>query len=300
MHRCPSHVRQRLIQGAIRLVRSSVETYIRTGAPPRFPRPIHMIRMRFSPASLVAELRRRHVFRVAGIYAVVGWLVIQIAATVFPHLHLPGWTISFVIVLTVLGFPIALVLAWALEITPEGIQRTSAGTAAGDDSVVGTGASPQAIAADAKESAKTETKPLPSATAPPRTSLPAPPTPLIGREKEARELQEHLLRAEVRLLTLIGPGGTGKTRLAMHVASEQMERFADGTFFIDLAPITDPALVPSAIARVLGVTEEPERPLTETYRSTCGRSSSCSCWTTLSRSPKLPHSLPCSSPQHPC
>jgi Tol biopolymer transport system component len=69
------------------------------------------------------ELRRRRVFHVAGVYAVVGWLVVQISATTFPHLGLPSWLITAVIVLTILGFPLALVLAWALEITPEGVRR---------------------------------------------------------------------------------------------------------------------------------------------------------------------------------
>jgi tetratricopeptide (TPR) repeat protein len=71
-----------------------------------------------------SELRRRQVFKVAAAYAVVGWLVIQFADTVFPALHLPGWTTTLVVVLTLLGFPPALVLAWAYELTPEGVRRT--------------------------------------------------------------------------------------------------------------------------------------------------------------------------------
>ena len=71
-----------------------------------------------------AELKRRNVYKVAVAYAVVGWLVMQIAATVAPALHLPGAVTSAVVLLTILGFPIALVLAWAFELTPEGIKRT--------------------------------------------------------------------------------------------------------------------------------------------------------------------------------
>ena len=72
----------------------------------------------------VSELRRRNVYKVAVAYAVVGWLVMQIAATVVPALHLPDSITSAVVVLTLLGFPIALVIAWAFEMTPEGMKRT--------------------------------------------------------------------------------------------------------------------------------------------------------------------------------
>jgi TolB-like protein/Tfp pilus assembly protein PilF len=71
-----------------------------------------------------SELRRRNIYRVAAAYAVVSWLIVQIAASTFPVLEIPSWCVRLVIVLLVLGFPIALVLAWAYELTPEGIKRT--------------------------------------------------------------------------------------------------------------------------------------------------------------------------------
>ena len=71
-----------------------------------------------------AELKRRNVYKVAVAYAVVGWLVMQVASTVVPALHLPDAITTAVVMLTLLGFPIALVLAWAFELTPEGIKRT--------------------------------------------------------------------------------------------------------------------------------------------------------------------------------
>ena len=74
--------------------------------------------------SFFAELKRRNVYKVAVAYAVVGWLVMQIAATVVPALHLPDSITSAVVVLTLLGFPIALVIAWAFEMTPTGMKRT--------------------------------------------------------------------------------------------------------------------------------------------------------------------------------
>src|ERR1700741_688762 len=73
-----------------------------------------------------AELRRRNVFKVAVAYAPVGWLLIQIAATTFPFLQIPNWGTRLVIGLVLLAFPIALILAWAFEMTPTGIQRTPA------------------------------------------------------------------------------------------------------------------------------------------------------------------------------
>src|SRR5947209_15046279 len=71
-----------------------------------------------------AELKRRNVYKVAVAYAVVGWLVMQVASTVVPALHLPDAITTAVVVMTLLGFPIALVLAWAFELTSEGIKRT--------------------------------------------------------------------------------------------------------------------------------------------------------------------------------
>src|SRR5436309_8839811 len=71
-----------------------------------------------------AELKRRNVYKVAVAYAIVGWLLVQIATQVFPFLEIPNWVVRLVIALVVIGFPIALVIAWAFEATPEGIERT--------------------------------------------------------------------------------------------------------------------------------------------------------------------------------
>ena len=79
-----------------------------------------------APLRFARELRRRKVIKVAGVYAIVGWLVIQIATQTFPALRLPDWATTLVVVLTMLGFPIALVLAWALELTPGGIRTEQA------------------------------------------------------------------------------------------------------------------------------------------------------------------------------
>ena len=71
-----------------------------------------------------AELRRRKVFRVAAVYLVAAWLAIQVAATVVEPIGLPGWTLRLVILLAVIGFPVACALAWAFDVTPRGIERT--------------------------------------------------------------------------------------------------------------------------------------------------------------------------------
>jgi predicted ATPase/class 3 adenylate cyclase len=104
---------------------------------------------------------------------------------------------------------------------------------------------------------------LPDAFPPVRTlsarlsNLPPERTSFVGREREAVEVTTLLERA--RLLTLTGPGGIGKTRLALKVAADQMGHFADGVYLADLSPITNPRLVPAAIARSLMVREQPGR-----------------------------------------
>ena len=77
-----------------------------------------------NPGNFFAELKRRNGYRVAVAYAVVAWLLIQIATSTFPVLEIPSWATKLVLALVVLGFPIALIMAWAFELTPQGIQLT--------------------------------------------------------------------------------------------------------------------------------------------------------------------------------
>src|SRR5438270_11870349 len=79
---------------------------------------------RMNPKSFFGEVKRRNVYKVAVAYAVVAWLVTQVATQVFPFLEIPNWVVRLVIALVVIGFPVALIIAWAFEATPEGIKRT--------------------------------------------------------------------------------------------------------------------------------------------------------------------------------
>ena len=96
------------------------------------------------------------------------------------------------------------------------------------------------------------------------TNLPAQPNAFIGRERELAETRALLERDDVRLLTLIGPGGTGKTRLALQLAADVVERFANGVFFVSLAPIRDWELVVPTTLRTLGLREQPGETALET------------------------------------
>ncbi len=97
----------------------------------------------------------------------------------------------------------------------------------------------------------------------PHNNLVLPRSPLVGREHDAAAVQTLLLQDTVALLTLTGPGGIGKTRLALQVAANLLDHFIDGVYFVSLAPIRDPQQVCAAIAQTLGVQEAAGRPLVD-------------------------------------
>ena len=96
------------------------------------------------------------------------------------------------------------------------------------------------------------------------TNLPAQPNALIGRERELAETRTLIMRPDVRQLTLIGPGGTGKTRLALQLAADVVEEFENGVFVVSLSPIRDWELVVPSIAQTLGLREQPRETALET------------------------------------
>jgi predicted ATPase/DNA-binding SARP family transcriptional activator len=99
----------------------------------------------------------------------------------------------------------------------------------------------------------------------PKLNIPIPLTSFIGREKELKEVAE--LLSNSRLVTLTGSGGVGKTRLSIQVVADVLTRFPDGVWFLDLAPLSDPALVPTTLANLLGLRESGELPVIDLLRN---------------------------------
>jgi DNA-binding CsgD family transcriptional regulator len=111
--------------------------------------------------------------------------------------------------------------------------------------------------------------------------LPSPLNPFIGRAQERAELRNAL--GAHRQVTAVGPGGVGKTRLALTVAADLAGDFEDGVWFVDLVPVTDPAMVGSAVAAALGLGEQQGRSIDDSVLAALA--APCWCWTTVSTSP---------------
>jgi non-specific serine/threonine protein kinase len=138
-------------------------------------------------------------------------------------------------------------------------------TVAGPDEAVSESAHQSAAAsAPAPDAPPSPSPPAPPAGERPSWHLPASLTSLVGREQELDRIGQLLASPTVRLLTLVGPGGAGKTRLAVQAASAAAGQFTDGVAFVNLAPLTTSDLVSSAIADTLGVREAPGQPIVQT------------------------------------
>ena len=98
-------------------------------------------------------------------------------------------------------------------------------------------------------------------------NLPVQPTPFIGREREVRKIRNLLGRSEVRLLTLTGPGGTGKTRLGLQLAADVIDEYADGVYHVGLDSISNHNLLINTISHALGLRESSDQPIEETLKS---------------------------------
>jgi predicted ATPase len=197
----------------------------------------------------VTELRRRKVVRVALAYAVGAWVVIQVSATVLPHVGLPGVVVTAVIVLVAAGFPLALVLSWAYDLHPDSYGWSPAPHQAASG---GPGAAP------ALEERVTSV----------RYRVPPASHPLVGRQEAVAAVAA--LLHDNRLLTVVGPGGVGKTRLALEVGLLLQEDFEHGACLIPLAGITSiEPLIPELALRLrlpFGSNEDPRRRIVDYLR----------------------------------
>lgn len=117
---------------------------------------------------------------------------------------------------------------------------------------------------------RSDAKPWQEVNATLRVNLPATVTALLGREKPLAEIHDYLLRAEIRLVTLIGPPGMGKTRLSIEAARKSISDFRDGVFFAGLAPINDPNLIVATVRQSLGYVEVPKLPPDQHLRQAIG------------------------------
>jgi predicted ATPase len=211
------------------------------------------------PVRFLSELRRRHVFKVAVAYVVCAWISIEAAATIFPLIQLPSWSAPLVVALAAVGFPFALLLSWAYDLTPAGVVRTDAIAAA-----------PEATRSpDTDRTSPTTALPATRRPAGRASAIPAPVSPLVGRARDVNEVTDLLTRH--RVVTITGPGGMGKTRLALEVLARGGESGPEGPWLVELAGLQDPELAASAVAGVMGVVPLTEHAVLDTIAAALGR-----------------------------
>jgi hypothetical protein len=204
---------------------------------------------------LLREIRRRSVHKVAVSYSVGSWLIIQVAANTFPYLGLPAWSVSSVIVAVLAGFPIALLVGWFYDLSPIGLVRDPHDSLHGQVATVAEGTVTRVGAPPNAGDGRDEDAPP----GPVRLQLPAQPTPFLGRKKERLEVRK-LLKTGARVVTITGPGGVGKTRLAIQAASDLQPYFADGVAFVSAADTDSQEAFASLVAESLGIAAAGDRP----------------------------------------
>lgn len=224
----------------VRRCASTTSGFVAKKRPPACSGTVFSHFVRMSPplstriADFARDLKRRRVFRVTAWYVLAAWVLIQVAETTFPYMGLPPSAVSAVIGLTIAGLPVALVLSWVFDLTPEGLETTSRSSPT------------EAAGIEAPSDVLTIER--------------APPTPvthIVGRGEEIGRADKMLRQEGVRLLTIVGAGGSGKTRLALELAHrlEEPGVFPDGVAWVPLDTVRDPELVAPAIGRALGFGE---------------------------------------------
>ncbi len=204
-----------------------------------------------------AELRRRKVIRVAIAYGAVAFAFVQVADAAFPALHLPPVAVTFVVVVAILGFPIAVLLSWVYDLVPDpgadgpsdqGRTALDRPHKVGQREEKGTsGGSVPTLRRRSPQDSSGVGVPVPN-------NLPPASTPFVGRERERRQIGKLLRSPSCRLINVTGPGGVGKTRLALEGAAQAATAFPDGVCFVPLSVLDSTDSLTFTLAEYLSLT----------------------------------------------
>lgn len=250
------HDRAEIIVFITRVRHNTFAAYVRRLTSLALPR-VEMPKLSGRIHRFVAELTRRKVVRVVIAYTVAALTIIQSAEPISNALGWPTPTLYWIVIILIAGLPVAALLAWAYDIVPDpGPPAESGSEPAGETAAGADPESPDSATSAAAAPARSAA--LASSTAagtvlPAAAALPAATTPFIGRDVELRELLGLLADPEVRLITLTGPGGAGKTRLALRAATDHAHATGVEVPFVALSSLPSPMLLAQALAHGLGV-----------------------------------------------
>lgn len=189
-------------------------------------------------SGVFSELRRRKVIQTAIVYIALAWAGIEVVTTLLPVYGGGDTAVRLAVGLILLGLPVAIAISWLFDFTPSGFTRDTG----------------PPVVADATPEKTPARQPVLG------RMPPAPATPLVGRADDVAAVTARV-KNDARMVTITGPGGTGKTRLAIAAASALVDAFPDGLAYVELAAVTDPAEVVPMIARSIGVKEAETRSL---------------------------------------